>query len=488
MEKNKKSQPTQVSMVRPSEVSSISLADWQPGRQEECRANDGPLEAKLGWPSGTMAWLRAAFAAGASRGQWWCLRGIPEGQRLAVRQAAKVFRRGVGFGEPLIRGEFRPSSCHTFSQVDELPASLTAQGSGPENAYFLVVDRQVAIHWPSFIGGLASSENCAGQWVFDASEDTKSLTALADLVSVLPRECTVMAIGGGITLDLAGFAAGEAGCPWVAIPTTLLAMVDAAHGGKTGVNFSPWGKNQLGLFHSPLAVHLCSQFLTTLPVAEVVSGFAECLKHALLAADDESFREWLDLLQRIQATASWDDMGRWAYLIEKSCIYKAGIIAQDPFEQTGARELLNLGHTTAHALEALAAEVRQETGLTNPQFDLRHGNAVAVGLWFKLALASEQNASWVRTSQVSLEQSGILEPFFKWFDVCFNHNPDMLWQRLEPHLLHDKKNRPSDSALDQNRHISIVGLTSDGQPGGQTMEVSLAEYGSKIKALLRGQL
>jgi 3-dehydroquinate synthetase len=176
----------------------------------------------------------------------------------------------------------------------------------------------------------------------------------------LDRDGVLVALGGGALLDVAGFAAAAylRGIRWLAVPTTLLAQVDAAHGGKTGVDL-PAAKNLVGAFHAPAAVLCDTDYLATLPAREIAGGLAEVVKHAVLGAPG--------LLDR----AGRDDP---ATLVEEAARVKLGLVERDPFER-GERRLLNLGHTLGHALEHASG------------YALHHGEAVALGLRAACALA-----------------------------------------------------------------------------------------------------
>ena len=176
------------------------------------------------------------------------------------------------------------------------------------------------------------------------------------------RHAVLVNVGGGVVTDLGGFAAAlyKRGIGVVQVPTTLLAQVDAAVGGKTGVDFHGF-KNQLGTFQEPLACFIDPQFLTTLDPRQLKAGYAEVLKHWLVAdaAAFETNRRlgWLT-----------DD---WTPIIRESVALKQRIVAQDPLE-AGPRKLLNFGHTVGHALESYL--------LTQPGREVLHGEAVAAGL------------------------------------------------------------------------------------------------------------
>ncbi|MCB2113609.1 MAG: 3-dehydroquinate synthase [Parvularculaceae bacterium] len=204
----------------------------------------------------------------------------------------------------------------------------------------------------------------------EPGEAAKSLDGLAQLVERLielgvERNDTVIAFGGGVVGDLAGFAAAivKRGCRFAQLPTTLLAQVDSAVGGKTAVN-SAHGKNLIGAFHQPTIVLADISALSTLPVRELKAGYAEIVKYGALG--DEPFFAWLE--QRGRDIVSGDATAR-RIAVKRACETKAEIVAADEKER-GVRALLNLGHTFGHALEAM----RGYSG------GLLHGEAVAVGM------------------------------------------------------------------------------------------------------------
>ncbi|MGH8983295.1 MAG: 3-dehydroquinate synthase [Acidimicrobiia bacterium] len=218
----------------------------------------------------------------------------------------------------------------------------------------------------------------AGAEVFlvDDGEEAKSLATVESLCRRfaawgLLRDDAVVALGGGVVGDVAGFAAAtyHRGVDVVQAPTTLLAMVDSAIGGKTGVNL-PEGKNLVGAFHQPLAVLADVETLATLPEPEFRAGLGEVAKYALMG--DEALAELLhartaDLLTR--------DPGVVTEVVAHCATHKAEIVAADPEERTGLRATLNYGHTLAHAIETVGG------------YSVSHGEAVAVGLVFAGELA-----------------------------------------------------------------------------------------------------
>ena len=185
------------------------------------------------------------------------------------------------------------------------------------------------------------------------------------------RNSTLIALGGGVVGDMGGFAAAcyQRGIPFIQIPTTVLAQVDSSVGGKTGVNH-PLGKNMIGAFYQPQCVLADMDVLDTLDDRQLVAGLAEVIKYGLIR--DLSFFEWLEknidlLLAR--------DKDALAYIIERSCINKAEVVAEDEFE-SGVRATLNLGHTFGHAIE---------TGMGYGKY--LHGEAVAIGIGYAADLS-----------------------------------------------------------------------------------------------------
>lgn len=202
-------------------------------------------------------------------------------------------------------------------------------------------------------------------------EEAKSWAGLADLVErllslELGRGDHLIAFGGGVVGDLAGFAAAilKRGCGFIQVPTTLLAQVDSSVGGKTGINTRA-GKNLVGAFHQPSLVLIDPQVLGTLPMRQLRAGYAEVVKYGLLG--DAGFFQWCEA----NGTAVLArDPAAGHHAVCASVTAKARIVEQDEREQSGRRALLNLGHTFGHALEA-------EAGFSD---DLLHGEAVAIGM------------------------------------------------------------------------------------------------------------
>lgn len=207
----------------------------------------------------------------------------------------------------------------------------------------------------------------------ESRKDRRTKALLEDRLMALGagRDAVFLALGGGTVSDLVGFTAGTflRGVPYLNIPTTLLAMVDAAYGGKTAVNTRK-GKNLVGMFHAPGAVFIPLKALDTLPGIQYLCGLAECLKHGLVA--DATHYGWIvgasgDLLRREREAVR--------ALVAESLALKLGVVAEDPLEQTGRRNALNAGHTVGHGLELMN------------RWREPHGLAVARGLLWEAAAA-----------------------------------------------------------------------------------------------------
>jgi 3-dehydroquinate synthase len=235
----------------------------------------------------------------------------------------------------------------------------------------IVTDENVAKHHLATLRrSLADAGIGSEAIVVPAGEKTKSYAALAEvcdklLVAGIERRDCVIAFGGGVIGDLAGFAASilRRGVNFIQIPTTLLAQVDSSVGGKTRIN-SPHGKNLVGAFHQPQLVLADLSLLGTLPRRELAAGYAEVVKYGLLG--DRAFYEWLENNAGDVLSLKPEAIMR---AVETSCRAKAAIVAADETE-TGVRALLNLGHTFGHALEAA----------TGYSARLLHGEAVAIGM------------------------------------------------------------------------------------------------------------
>jgi 3-dehydroquinate synthase len=248
----------------------------------------------------------------------------------------------------------------------------TFQASGLQGPVGLVSDQNVgSLYADSVAASLRRSGYETHVVQIPPGEEHKSLDSAvtlwdAFLAGGLDRSSTVLALGGGVVGDLAGFAGAVfmRGLRWVNLPTSLLAMVDASLGGKTGVDL-PQGKNLIGAFHPPAAVLVDPKALMTLPLVELRSGLAEVVKHGVIA-DPKLF----DLCAQ-----GWEVVTRdWEAVVRRAMAVKIRVIEEDPYEK-GRRAELNFGHTIGHAVEHASA------------YQIRHGEAVAIGMATEARLA-----------------------------------------------------------------------------------------------------
>ncbi len=243
----------------------------------------------------------------------------------------------------------------------------------PLKRAIVVADAAVAsLHLPDLRAGLRETGFTVSEIVVPSGETAKSFDGYGRLVASIldagaDRSTAILALGGGVTGDLAGFAAASVmrGLPFVQLPTTLLAQVDSSVGGKTGINL-PQGKNLLGAFHQPRLVIADTATLRTLPAREVRAGYAEIVKAGLIG--DAAFFGWCE---SHGAAVCAGDPAAQAEAVERACRFKAAVVGLDEREEVpdDGRALLNLGHTFGHAIEA-------ELGYGQ----ILHGEAVAIGI------------------------------------------------------------------------------------------------------------
>ena len=253
------------------------------------------------------------------------------------------------------------------------------------------------------------------------TDEAKNIGTLSDVWSALQesgasRHSLMINLGGGMVTDLGGFAAStfKRGMAYINIPTTLLAQVDASVGGKTGINFGGL-KNEIGVFNCAKSVILSSAFLRSLDSENLLSGYAEMLKHGLLSTREN----WAELLCFDITNPDYDTLQT---LVAKSVSIKEEIVSIDPTEK-GIRKALNLGHTSAHALESLALE----EGRT-----ILHGYAVAWGLMMELYLSAKK-CNFPAKEMHQLEHF-VKEHYGKFLYECKHY------EALYQFMTHDKKN------------------------------------------------
>ena len=290
----------------------------------------------------------------------------------------------------------------------------------PYDKVFAVMDSNVANNCPA-AAQIAEALNAKGApgMLIDAHESTKNMHTVMDICAWLleegaDRDALVLAVGGGITSDMVGFAASiyKRGVRFAYVPTTLLSQVDAAIGGKTGVNFDGY-KNILGTIRQPEFTYICPDLLTSLPNRDFLSGAAEMLK-TFIIEDNENYYDAVGLLTDMnmqycsRVSEGEDEAEVWQYCIEnysgellklicEVVKVKAGVVSRDQFED-GERRKLNLGHTFAHAIEAIAHR-RSD--------DVTHGEAVAMGMVQAAALSAKyalKDEQWMEVCDYSLYQ------------------------------------------------------------------------------------
>ncbi len=322
----------------------------------------------------------------------------------------------------------------------------------PRRSAVVIADETVAaLHG----GALAASLDATGfshtLLTVPAGEQSKSMPVLAGLLDRMAeggidRRTGVIALGGGVVGDLAGFAAAVAlrGLPFIQIPTTLLAQVDSSVGGKTGVNLVS-GKNLVGAFHQPRLVLCDTATLATLPVRERRAGYAEVVKYGLI--DDPAFFAWCEAHGEALLAGDAESI---AEAVRACCSAKARVVADDERETRpdGGRALLNLGHTFGHALEA-------EVGYDGAR--LLHGEAVAVGLGLAFALSARLGlcaAEEARRVRAHLAAGGLP-------DALAMLNRRFSASRLVGHMRKDKKAEAGRLAFILARGIGAAFVSRD---------------------------
>jgi 3-dehydroquinate synthase len=312
----------------------------------------------------------------------------------------------------------------------------------------LVTDETVAnLHLATLRGALTEAGIACGEIIVPAGEGSKTFAQLERVLDQLleariERGDCIIALGGGVVGDLAGFAASilRRGTSVIQVPTTLLAQVDSAVGGKTGIN-TRQGKNLIGTFHQPRLVIIDVNVLETLPKREFLAGYAEVVKYGLIG--DAAFFAWLEV--NGPAAAAGDADARRHAIVE-SCRAKARVVEADERE-TGQRALLNLGHTFAHAFEA-------EAGYDG---SLLHGEAVAVGLVMafrlsaRLGLCPESDAARVQRHLSAMGLPTTLRSV----------KPDWDMDRVAGRMTQDKKSRQGVLPFVLARGIGKAFLSND---------------------------
>lgn len=262
----------------------------------------------------------------------------------------------------------------------------------------------------------------------------------------LDRHSLIIAIGGGISLDIAGFVAATflRGIPYISIATSLLAQVDASIGGKTAINVEE-GKNLIGAFHPPSALLLDIDALHTLPFTELANGWAEAIKHACIA-DAKLFSDLFDFAAHAETHQWIPDRS----LLERIVIIKRDIVEKDPYEKN-LRKILNAGHTIGHAIESASG------------YQISHGKAIAIGLYLEAKLAMHMQLFSVSDLKALKE---LLTAFNLPIESPYS------FDKLYPFFSSDKKNRNGDIHFS---FVNAIGSTHEDSAGNRSIAVSLAE-------------
>jgi 3-dehydroquinate synthase len=291
----------------------------------------------------------------------------------------------------------------------------------------IITDANVFAAWGAVVQTALHDAGHEPHWrILPPGESTKSWGELSRTVEWLlelgtERGDHILALGGGVIGDLTGFAAAilKRGCRFIQLPTTLLAQVDSSVGGKTAINTS-MGKNLVGAFHQPALVLADLAALDTLSPRELRAGYAEVVKYGLIG--DPDFFAWCDA----NGAAMLDgDPTLREYAVAHGVAHKARIVQQDEFETTGARALLNLGHTFGHALEA-------ETGFSDR---LLHGEAVALGMVLAARYSARKGLMPRSTAEHVARHFAEMDMVSELAELRLNCDGKV----LAGHMLHDKK-------------------------------------------------
>ena len=313
----------------------------------------------------------------------------------------------------------------------------------------LTSGRDFRVLTPTAIANYVSKEIDQSKIIFTPEgESQKSFSFLEELLERLAKEklsrnSLLIGIGGGATTDLAGFAAAiyMRGIDWIAIPTSVAGMVDAAIGGKTGINLS-FGKNLVGSFYSPTKVLIDFDWIKSLSQRDINAGLAESVKCGFIAD-----QEILNLMEENVSQNLTE-------IIERSIAVKAKVVSAD-FKENDQREILNYGHTLGHAIES------------DSNFSLRHGEAIAIGLHFAAALST-------RVEGLSYEVFNRHKEILRKLDLPLVYRSNA-WDKLFSYMLNDKKRKDGEI-----RFVSLKKLGECGRlslPESILREVYLSEIG-----------
>ncbi len=303
--------------------------------------------------------------------------------------------------------------------MESLGSDLYKKKTG--NKFAVISDDKVAALYGSvFMDSLKKAGIDAALFTFPAGEANKTLQTVGTLASKLAqagfdRHDALIAFGGGVTGDIAGFLASAymRGIPFVQVPTTLLSQVDSSVGGKTGVDI-PEGKNLIGAFYQPKAVYIDIALLKTLPGEELLGGLAEVIKHGIIR--DKEFFSFLEEERQLILDLDQEMIEKTVYTC---CRIKADVVAEDEREG-GIRKILNYGHTIGHAVEGAS------------DFSLIHGLAVSIGMVAAARLA-------VAADKLSAEESEKIYRILSDYKMPVEVPADLDRKRIKRYILRDKK-------------------------------------------------
>jgi 3-dehydroquinate synthase len=327
-------------------------------------------------------------------------------------------------------GPGKAAEIYTGSTVFHELNSFLGNLSSAIDSIFILTDKKTRSCCLEILTSVVPTLQPAEVLEIPGGEKDKSLKSAELLWNILSRKgasrrSLLINLGGGVITDLGGFVAStfKRGIPFIHIPTSLLGMVDAAIGGKTGINLGDI-KNQVGTFHHPDAIFIHTGFLGTLDSYEILSGFAEIIKIALVA----DIRLWEKLESiRLQNLLNWNpDEVIWEELVTASVAAKCRIVEQD-FREKNLREILNFGHTIGHAFESISLHKKRKP--------LSHGHAIALGM------ICESYLSAIKTGLDAKDRDAIIRMIFPDFEYYPLQREDIDF--MMDFIGHDKKRRSS---------------------------------------------
>ena len=420
-------QPTEIPVEWQMEDPPLPPQRWHRWTARDIEAaaasTDEILDDRLGWPRGSTGALVVGFEQGYSRALGW--ESDDEEFGPAIRAAALVFKRGIGFRRDSgsISGGRQRQGRYVISIHADAPDFANLVGS----AEFPIIDGNVLRAWPA----QPASARCLAMTLDEHEKNLQSVALILDTWRAAGQPKVWTVIGGGLLTDVTAFAAALVHCDLRLIPTTLLAMADACLGGKTGVNFAPYGKNQVGAFHFPSRVDVWVGWFTTRPPRQLRAGAMECIKHAFLSGD-------LALAAAIAHAIHRNQTEDLTLLLPRIIQVKSDVVSEDPGEN-GKRAILNLGHTLAHALETFAHE--RTTGETT----ILHGEALGVGLAYALLLSREIAGLAVETLESMLALLHLSDGLISASELARrigvpSLDDDEIFSKIWALTAHDKKN------------------------------------------------